>query len=167
MSYACVSRARSRPTSCVVARDPDVGCAQIFVKTLSGKTIALDTNLSDTVDMIKAEIQAAVGVPFDQQRLIFSGRQLDDRHSLREYGVRKASTLHLVLRLRGGAPPLLDTHTLVMPVALRTSPRLAVWLPRGALPCPSMMKILRSRISVDVSLNSPFRGAICVRDQVN
>ena len=134
MSFACVSRpvplpaavaldsasggaaahgARSRPTSRVVARDPDVDCAQvqIFVKTLSGKTIALDTNLNGTVDVVKSKIQAAVRVPSAEQRLIFSGIQLDVRRSLREYGVRKASTLHLVLRLRGGAPPLFDTHT--------------------------------------------------------
>ena len=81
---------------------------EVFVKTLNSETLACNVDPNETIEDLKNVIRDMRGIPSDQQRMIFSGKQLEDGRLLSDYGIHNGSVLHLVPRLRGGGISILD-----------------------------------------------------------
>ncbi|KAL7543922.1 hypothetical protein ACHAXR_013301 [Thalassiosira sp. AJA248-18] len=75
---------------------------QLFVKTLTGKTVSIEIEEGESIEDVKAKIAEKEGIPPEQQRIIFGGQQLQDGKTVDDYNIGDDATLHLVLRLRGG-----------------------------------------------------------------
>ncbi|XP_039256160.1 polyubiquitin-like [Styela clava] len=84
---------------------------QVFVRTLTGKTITLEVDGTDTIESLKQQILEKEGTPVHQQRFIYAGKQLEDGRTLDDYGIQNGAILHLILRLSGTIQITVDYFT--------------------------------------------------------
>ena len=93
--FASEVKVRERPR-------PKAGEFEIVVKTLTGKTLFISVHPTDTIEILKEQVQETEGIPVDQQRIVYAGKQLEDGRTMAEYEIEENALIHLVLRLRGG-----------------------------------------------------------------
>jgi len=105
-SAASSSSSAVKTTTTMMPLEPRGGTMPIFLRSLTGKTLTLYVEKTDRVETLKKKVEDKIGVPADQQRLIFGGKQLEDGHTLEEYNVQRESTGDVVLRVRGGKSQL-------------------------------------------------------------
>ncbi|RDB30966.1 hypothetical protein Hypma_000125 [Hypsizygus marmoreus] len=131
----------------------------IYIKTLTGKTINIPFNSYDTVYDIKAVVQGREGMPLEQQRLIFGGKQLEDGRLLSDYNIKHESTIHVILRLSGGGDGLQDHEIPGLLSGFGAGGQISQKINRDPLPSTAYDHSKASRLQISV-LNAAYFTAV-------